>query len=174
MARRARRDRPVQIGGYYLSQRPGSAMWCRTWFDPITRQTRRSSLGTDDPSTAEKALAAWVAREVPTVRADPSDVELARVVLRYDGEHIRKLGAAGAAAQRRSLRMVLEYAAGYNVWTVKRAFSADKGRSELGLEARRAVADHPVRPDRGRAGAGARAVDVGAGAPVGRGDAGLR
>lgn len=125
-------------------------MWCRCWYDPASRQTRRASLGTSDLREAERALAEWIAREVPTVRGEPADVGLARAFLRYEEGHIRrKLAKAGAAAQRRSLGMILAHApdgatvagltirrqeamaeamaaAGYGPWTVKRAFGAAK------------------------------------------------
>jgi len=143
-----RDDRPAQLAGFWLSKRAGSAMWCRTWFDAASRQTRRASLGTGDFRDAERALAEFVAREVPNDRANPGDVALARVFLRYEEEHIRrKLDAAGAAAQRRSLGMILASIAegatvaefnirqqervaaameaeGYSAWTIKRAFGA--------------------------------------------------
>ena len=76
--------RAGEINGYWLSQRPGSAMWYRilalptpgsamwyrTWFDTETRQTRRVSLGTGDFESAGLALATWVAakREAPRCR----------------------------------------------------------------------------------------------------------
>ena len=42
---RNEQDRPGAIGGYWLSRRPNSDQWCRTWFDRNTRQTSRASLG---------------------------------------------------------------------------------------------------------------------------------
>ena len=146
---RGRSQRPAQLAGFWLSKRPGSAMWCRTWFDPATRQTRRASLGTDDLAAAEQALAGWIAQNVATRHAEPSDATLGRVFLRYEAEHVRRLPSAGAAAQRRSLAMILQHvpegatvaqfgirgqeaardamqAAGYGAWTIKRAFGAAK------------------------------------------------
>jgi hypothetical protein len=49
-----------QIGDYWLSKRHGSEQWCRTWFDPRARQTRRTSLGTTDLREAQLKLAEWV------------------------------------------------------------------------------------------------------------------
>jgi len=82
-------------------------MWCRTWFDATTRQTRRASLGTDDLAAAERALAEWITRNVPTDRADPREITLARVFARYyerHGQHI-----IGSGAQRISLAMMLRF-----------------------------------------------------------------
>jgi integrase len=38
-----KRQQPGRIGEYWLSKRPNSPFWCRTWFDPAKRQTRRES-----------------------------------------------------------------------------------------------------------------------------------
>ncbi len=145
MSRRPRH--PGQLAGYWLSKRPGSAMWCRTWFDPTTRQTRRASLGTDDLAAAEQALAEWITRNVPTDRAEPHDLTLARVFVRYQERHGQHL--VGAGAQRISLTMMLRHlpegitvgeltldaqheavramqAAGYGASTIKRAIGAAK------------------------------------------------
>ena len=85
-------------------QRPGSAMWYRTWFDAETRQTRRVSLGTGDFESAGLALATWVAANAKPRDADPREVPLAGVFVRYHGS----LGPRhpGAASQLISLRMI--------------------------------------------------------------------
>ena len=142
-----RRDRPPALAGYWLSQRPNSAAWCRTWFDPATRQTRRSSLGTDDLGEAEQRLAEWIARNVAPVRAAPADLTIARAFVRYFDRHGRHL--VGAGAQRISLALMLRFlppgitvaevtldaqheavramkAEGYSAGTIKRAFGAAK------------------------------------------------
>jgi integrase len=144
---RQRQQRTGQLAGYWLSRRPNSAQWCRTWFDAETRQTRRASLGTDDLAAAERALAEWITRNVATDRAEPREITLARVFARYYERHGQHL--VGASAQRISLAMMLRYlpegitvgelnrdaqeagqramrAAGYNDWTIKRAFGAAK------------------------------------------------
>jgi integrase len=139
--------RPGQLAGYWISKRPGSAMWCRTWFDAATRQTCRASLGTDDLAAAEHALAEWITRNVATDRADPRDITLARVFVRYQQRHGQHL--VGAGSQRISLAMMLRHlpegitvgeltldaqhaavrameAAGYGAGTIKRALGAAK------------------------------------------------
>ncbi len=96
--------RAGEINGYWLSQRPGSAMWYRTWFDAETRQTRRVSLGTDDFESAGLALARWVAANAKPRDADPREVTLAGVFVRYH----ESLGSRhpGASSQLISLRMI--------------------------------------------------------------------
>jgi excisionase family DNA binding protein len=34
-------EKTDELNGHWLSQRPNSPVWCRTWFDKRTRQTRR-------------------------------------------------------------------------------------------------------------------------------------
>ncbi len=122
-------------------------MWCRTWFDATTRQTRRASLGTSDIAAAELALAEWITRNVPTDRADPRDVTVARVFVRYQERHGQHL--AGAGSQRISLALMLKHlpdgiavseltldaqhqavrameVVGYGAGTIKRAIGAAK------------------------------------------------
>ncbi|MGG5890558.1 tyrosine-type recombinase/integrase [Falsiroseomonas sp. HC035] len=144
---RSRHRHPGQIAGYWLSQRPNSGQWCRTWFDADTRQTRRASLGTDEVAAAEIALAEWITKNVATVRAEPCDITLARVFVRYRDRHGKHL--VGAGSQRISLAMMLRHlpegisvgeltldaqnvavrampAAGYGNGTIKRALGAAK------------------------------------------------
>ncbi len=144
---RRQSERPGQLAGYWLSKRPGSPMWHRTWWDSATRQTRRASLGTDDLAAAERALAEWITQEVATSRADPRDVTLGRVFARYHHQHGQH--TVGAGSQRISLAMILRAvpegmtageftldaqhqavralaAEGYAPGTIKRAFGAAK------------------------------------------------
>jgi integrase len=106
MHRNQQRDRPGQIATYWLSQRPNSPIWCRTWFDAKTRQTCRASLGTRDLATAGIALAQWITNNVATDHAAPGDVTLARVFARYHERHGQH--QIGADAQRVSLAMILK------------------------------------------------------------------
>ena len=99
-------ERPFQIGPYYLSQRPNSPQWCRTYFDADTRQTRRVSLGTADFEAAKEALAAWYTLHGRRDREEPCSVVLATVCARYhekQGQHVRSAGI-----QRRNLTIILE------------------------------------------------------------------
>jgi integrase len=144
---RRRQQHPGQLAGYWLSQRPNSTQWCRTWFDAQSRQTRRASLGTDDLAAAECALAEWITKNVPTDRASPRDVTIARIFVRYQEKHGQHL--VGAGSQRISLAMMLRHlpegmtvaeltldaqhvatramqAAGYGAGTIKRALGAAK------------------------------------------------
>jgi integrase len=98
--------RPDQIGDYWISQRPGSPMWCRTWFDPRTRQTCRASLGTDNLETARLALAEWVTLNGHRGQQDARQALLADVFIRYQQQHARH--TRGVGQQRRNLVLILE------------------------------------------------------------------
>ena len=147
MRRKQQPTRPGQIGDYWLSRRPNSPVWCRTWFDADTRQTCRASLGTDDFAVAGIALAQWITTNVGTDRAAPNDITLARVFARYHERHGKHI--VGAEAQRVSLAMMLKavpegitvasftlnaqheavralQAAGYAAGTIKRGLGAAK------------------------------------------------
>ncbi len=87
-----------EIGGYWLSQRPNSRQWCRTWFDATTRQTRRASLGTVDLEDAKLKLAGWLMTGGAMAREPASAVPLETVLVRYYEHHAKRL-ASGHQAQ---------------------------------------------------------------------------
>ena len=92
-----RTDRPGQIGDWWLSKRPGSDHWQRTGFDPVTRQTRRFSLGDEDFRDFQKAvlkLAEWVTDHQRLVRAPIDDVPLQTILKRYWDRHASKIRSA--------------------------------------------------------------------------------
>lgn len=80
-------ERIGQIGEYWLSKRAGSEHWCRTWFDPATRQTRRASLGTDDLQAAKLTLYEWFAKHGRVTKQEASDTSLEMVFVRYYQQH---------------------------------------------------------------------------------------
>lgn len=80
---RKRTDRKGQIGDYWITLRPNSPVYCRTWFDPHTRQTRRASLGTTDFQEAGIKLAAWVTEYQNLSDERPEDLPLEKVLVRY-------------------------------------------------------------------------------------------
>ena len=90
-------DRPGQIGDYWLSQRPNSPQWCRTWFDPATRQTRRVSLGTGDFAEAQGRLAEWYVLNVRIQDRAPEEVEFGTVLDRYYEQHAKHLASGDQA-----------------------------------------------------------------------------
>ncbi len=96
-----RNDRPGQVGDFWLSQRPNSSVWCRTWFDGASRQTCRASLGTDDLAAARLALARWVTLYGHRAAQQPRDVLILDVFARYMEKHGRH--TVGAGVQRRNL-----------------------------------------------------------------------
>lgn len=81
--------RPGQIGDYWLSRRPNSGAWCRTWFDPQSRQTKRASLGTEDFPEAQLKLAEWITAEAKMQGGRPQEVPLETILLRYYHQHAR-------------------------------------------------------------------------------------
>jgi len=86
---RRKQDQLGRIDHYYLSQRDNSPVWCRTWYDPASRQTRRASLDTTDVAEARRRLGDWYAHNVTLKRAEPEQAKLADVVLRYWTDHAR-------------------------------------------------------------------------------------
>ena len=94
---RKRQHRPGQIGDYWLSRRTNSPMWCRTWFDERTRQTKRASLGTTDLRNAEIKLAQWVVSNGEMRGNRPEAVALETVLVRYYQNHAMRLRSAEQA-----------------------------------------------------------------------------
>lgn len=94
---RKHNERLGQLGDYWLSRRGNSPMWCRTWFDPKSRQTKRASLGTEDFQEAQLRLAEWVTTSAKMEGGRPQDVPLETVLLRYYHQHARHLRSADQA-----------------------------------------------------------------------------
>ncbi len=86
-----------QIGDYWLSKRPGSEHWCRTWFDADTRQTRRASLGTGDLQEGKLKLWEWFAKHGRVGQQQPHDAALELVLVRYYQRHAESLPSAETA-----------------------------------------------------------------------------
>ncbi len=86
-------DRAFKLGDYWLSKRPDgrSELWCRTWYDDKSRQTRRASLGTADFEEAKLKLADWILNHGTMTEEDPAAVPMASVLLRYYNEHGSKV-----------------------------------------------------------------------------------
>lgn len=87
-------ERPGQIGDYWLTQRPGSRQWCRTWYDPKSRQTRRASLGTDDFQQGKLKLWEWFAEHGRLGKQAAQVTPLAQVLVRYWEQHGKALASA--------------------------------------------------------------------------------
>lgn len=90
-------ERPGQIGDFWLSQRRGSDSWCRTWYDPRTRQTKREALGTRDFQEAKLALWEWYSRHGRVPQQQPQDASLDMVLVRYYQQHAIDLPSAEMA-----------------------------------------------------------------------------
>ena len=83
MPRHSDEDRIFQLGDFWLSKQSRSQSWCRTWFDPESRQTRRVSLRTADLEEAKRRLTDWFVLEHTKVREAPSEASLAETFARY-------------------------------------------------------------------------------------------
>ena len=106
-----RKDRSGQIGDYWLSQRPNSPVWCRTWFDPHTRQTRRASLGTTDLREAGLKLANWVSKNQHLSDERPEVLPLETALVRYYEKQAKE--SASRPQVKIALRYWSEYFAGH-------------------------------------------------------------
>ena len=106
-------ERRGQLGDFWLSQRPNSRQWCRTWFDPATRQTRRSSLGTNDFERAQELLAQWFVANRTVRDEQPGHADLAAVMLRHYELHANSLRSH--ATVRKTLGYWTEYFEGATV-----------------------------------------------------------
>lgn len=87
-------ERFGQLGDYWLSKKPGSDNWCRTWYDEGTRQTRRVSIGTADPEQAQRALADWYLKSRDLKDEPPTSVTFSDVLERWYNEAGCKLRSA--------------------------------------------------------------------------------
>jgi integrase len=89
-------DRPglTPDGKYWLSKRPRSDRWYRTWFDDGSRQTRRVSLGTAEQAKAHEALLDWWIENRRLTREAPQTVGLLEVVRRYYEANAARLHSA--------------------------------------------------------------------------------
>ncbi|MEW8000999.1 MAG: site-specific integrase [Candidatus Thiodiazotropha sp.] len=92
-----KREHPGQIGDYWLSQRKGSSVWCRTWYNGSTRQTERASLGTDDFQEAQLKLAEWITKNQILRTEDPQELPLETVLVRYYEGHAKHIRSAESA-----------------------------------------------------------------------------
>jgi integrase len=84
-----------QIGRYWLSQRPNSPAWCRTWFE--ARQTRRASLGTESYEAAKKKLADWYVKHGDLPQLERDQVTLDALMVRYYEHHAIHTASAATA-----------------------------------------------------------------------------
>lgn len=82
-----------QLGEYWLSRRPNSPVWCITWFDPFTRQTRRRSTSERDFERAKVALASHYVEHAGLKEEDPGDLSLSFVLDRYWARHASKIAS---------------------------------------------------------------------------------
>lgn len=84
-------------GLYWLSKRPGSEQWQRTWFDTGVRQTRRASLGTPEVREAHERLLGWWLANRRLANERPESVTLAEILTRYYDDHASKKASSTQA-----------------------------------------------------------------------------
>ena len=92
--------KPGQHGEYWLSHRPGSPYWHRTWFDSAARQTRRVSLGTADFQDACDRLATWFVENRIARNEQPSAVLIETLMTRdyaLRGKHMKSAESVRAS-----------------------------------------------------------------------------
>lgn len=92
-------------GRYWLSQRPGSPFWHRTWYDAGARQTRRAPLGVRDIREASERLAVWWVENRKLEQERPESVTLDDVLVRYykgHGQHLTSAEQARIACRKLS------------------------------------------------------------------------
>lgn len=82
---------------YWLSKRPGSDLWQRTWFDTGARQTRRASLGTAEIQAAHERLLEWWLANRSLKNERPESVTLAEILTRYYDDHASTKASATQA-----------------------------------------------------------------------------
>lgn len=139
-----KREKPGEFGGYWLSRRANSPMWCRTWFDPDTRQTRRESLGVSDLEKAKERLARWVIANADRPVQESAAMTIAEAAMRYWERKAKwdKYGqprsVKSAGTIRRNLEIAVEEVGDLTVAEL------NKARQE---ELKRALAARNFRPD---------------------------
>jgi integrase len=121
-----------RIGNYYLCRKANSPYWHIGWNDPAKRASgpRRRSLGVADLEAAKVEMARFVTLHGHVANADPAEMSLAQVALRYLEHHAKGLPSYSVA--RRSLRIWLEHFGEATVGDVtvsrQKAFVADLRR----------------------------------------------
>src|SRR6185437_12654403 len=102
-----------QVGDYWLSRRPNSPAWCRTWLDARAGQVRRASLETNNFEEAKSRLAAWFIANHRPKDAAPSDTLLSAILTGYYDRHARALPSGEQA--RIAIERFMEFWPGQSV-----------------------------------------------------------
>ncbi len=136
--------RAGQVGPYWLSKRPGSDNWYRTWFDTAARQTRRVSLGTDDFEQAQDALIQWFVENRKIVEQSPGQITVAELLVRDFKS--RSSGLVSANAVKTSLGYWTDFFEGasiadINAQTVRAFVDALRARGKADGYIRRILSD---------------------------------
>ena len=87
-------NRAYQIGDYWLSKQARSDVWCRTWYDPNSRQTRRSSLREEDFELAKQKLTDWFVLQHSKPTQEIAQATIAEIFARFYEHHGQTLVSA--------------------------------------------------------------------------------
>lgn len=118
---RYKKERDFQLGDYWLSKQSRSDAWCRTWFDPKARQTKRVSLRTSDFEQAKQILTDWFVLQHSKPKEEAIEKSLAEVFARFYEQHGKSLKSASDV--NRTLNYWLEF---HTVATVAEAASQQR------------------------------------------------
>ncbi len=87
-------NRAYQIGDYWLSKQARSDVWCRTWYDSNSRQTRRSSLREEDFELAKQKLTDWFVLQHSKPTQEIAQATIAEIFARFYEHHGQTLVSA--------------------------------------------------------------------------------
>ncbi|MFT9400752.1 tyrosine-type recombinase/integrase [Acetobacter sp.] len=95
-----------RIGEYFLDRRKNSQAWCACYYEPKTRQTKRTSLRTTVFHEAQIKLAEYVAEHSVKRKVHNSDATMATIFFRYFKKHSQQ--TRSAQPNYRALQLVLD------------------------------------------------------------------
>lgn len=88
-------DKRFRLGRYFLGKQSRSPAWCRCYYDPVTRQTKRHSLGTTDFEEAKLRLHDWyLLNHRPGENPHAPPITVAACLARYWEHHAKKQTSA--------------------------------------------------------------------------------
>ncbi len=94
-------DRFAMVGGdgveYFLSRRPESPVYYRTWYDPREQRQRRATLGTSQLEEAKRKLATWCMGNARARDRSHEEVTIEELTAAYWEDHAKHLTSRRAA-----------------------------------------------------------------------------
>ena len=104
---RSNENREFQVGDYWLSKQARSGVWCRTWYDSRTRQTRRASLRESDFELAKQKLTDWFVLQHTKPKQEVTEATIAAIFARFYEHHGQTL--VSARDVKRNLKYWLDF-----------------------------------------------------------------